>query len=123
MSINIINAKKFIQKKQEIKKKEIHKRFEAAWQDFNKIASMIIKKYKPKRIYQWGSLLDEDRFSYISDIDIAVEGIGSAEEYFAMLGDAMDLTNFSVDLVEIEKIEPLHANSIKEKGKVVYERE
>ena len=62
-------------------------------------------------------------FSFISDIDIAVEGITSAEAFFAMYGDAEALTNFPLDIVQIEKIEKLHAQSIREKGRVVYERE
>jgi len=33
-----------------------------------------------------------------SDIDIAVEGIIDAEKYFAMLGDAMSLTRFRLDI-------------------------
>jgi len=40
---------------------------------------MIVREYKPLRIYQWGSLLEDRHFSEISDIDIAVEGITDAE--------------------------------------------
>lgn len=93
-----------------------------AWEDFNAIVEMIIKKYNPKRIYQWGSLLDERHFSAISDIDIAIEGIRSAEEYFMILGDAMALTDLPLDVIEIEKIEPVYREEIIRDWRLVYER-
>jgi len=57
-----------------------------ARKDFDKIVKMLIKKYRPRRIYQWGSLLNENDFSEISDIDIAIEGDYSAEEFFVYMG-------------------------------------
>ena len=96
--------------------------YKKASNDCSKIIKMIIEKYNPKRIYQWGSLLHPEQFCEISDIDIAVEGIGSAELFFALYGDASDLTAFPLDLVELEKIEPVHRNSIVKRGKAVYER-
>jgi len=93
-----------------------------ARKDFDKIVKMLIKKYRPRRIYQWGSLLNENDFSEISDIDIAIEGDYSAEEFFRIYGDAMELTGFPLDLLEINKIEPLYAMGIRKKGRIVYER-
>ncbi len=83
---------------------------------------MIIKKYNPKRIYQWGSLLHPEQFSEISDIDIAVEGIGSAETFFKLFGEADAMTKAPLDLVELEKVEPVHRESIIRKGRLIYER-
>lgn len=57
----------------------------------------IIGNYNPTRIYQWGSLLKQRHFCGISDIDIAVEGIGSAERYFRMIGESAELTDFLLD--------------------------
>lgn len=83
---------------------------------------MIIKKYNPKRIYQWGSLLDQFFFSNISDIDIAVEGIKDWETFSAMLGDAWEMTDFSLDLVDIEDLTPIYRKYIIKDGRLVYER-
>lgn len=102
---------------------EKHKRFVRAWEDFEAIVDMLIKKYNPKRIYQWGSLLNERFFSNISDIDIALEGVDSAEQFFQIYGDAMEMTNFPLDIVEIEKIDSIYADGIREKGRLIYERE
>ena len=96
------------------------------WKQANReadaIIKMLIEKYNPKRIYQWGSLLNRKTFSEMSDIDIAVEGVETPETFFAMFGDADNMATRSLDLVEIEKIEPVHAESIRQKGKLRYER-
>jgi predicted nucleotidyltransferase len=110
--------------KDKARKKQEHRKrlFLAATHDFKNIVEMMIRKYHPFKIYQWGSLLNEEIFSESSDIDIAVEGLGSVEDFFALLGDAEELTVFPLDIVQIEKIHPLHAESIKKKGRLVYER-
>ena len=70
---------------------------------------------------QWGSLLDLEQFDENSDIDIAIEGITEAERYFALLGDAMEMTRFPLDIIQLEKIEPEFAELILLKGKIIYE--
>ena len=84
---------------------------------------MIWKTYKPRAIYQWGLLLNRDRFSGISDIDIELVGDMPAEAFFEMYGKAMEMTKLPLDIIELDKIHPLHAQSIREKGRVVYGRE
>jgi len=115
-------AREFIRKKEERIKSEKNPHFEQAWCDFDKIVEMIIKKYNPKRIWQWGSLLDQFFFSNISDIDIAVEGIKDWETFSAMLGDAWEMTDFPLDLVDIGDLTPIYRKYIIKDGKLVYER-
>jgi hypothetical protein len=55
--VDIEEAREFVRLKEQRRKDELHKLFERAWDDFNKIVEMLIKKYNPRRIYQWGSLL------------------------------------------------------------------
>ncbi len=78
------------------------------------VAAMIVRDYKPLRIYQWGSLLEDRHFSEISDIDIAVEGITDAE--------AEQLTRFPLDIVAIEHVHPAYAEHIRRRGRIVHER-
>ena len=78
----------FLKKKQQRRQEHHRKLYHAARKDFQKIIEMIIRKYQPRRIYQWGSLLNERHFTERSDIDIALEGITSPEDFFALLGDA-----------------------------------
>jgi len=115
-------ARQFLEKKERDREQSIDKRFEQARKDFQKILEFIIENYCPKRIYQWGSLLNRENFAEISDIDIALEGITSAEQLFEIYGAIMNMTDFSIDLIQIEKIEPEFAELIKTKGKIVYER-
>jgi len=97
-------------------------RFESAWKDAHAIIRMIEKDYAPLRIWQWGSLLDQKHFSEISDIDIAVEGITDTEAFFELYGKAQTLTSFPLDLIDLTRIEPVHADSIRNHGRLVYER-
>lgn len=119
---DIQKAREFVHRKRAKMLQENRRAFEKAWHDFDNIVALIMKRYKPRRIYQWGSLLNEKYFSEISDIDIAVEGIRSGEQYFQMVGEAAKLTDFPLDLVDIEKIDPVHAESIRKRGRLVYER-
>ncbi len=118
---DIRRIKENLYKREELRKQARLKRFDAASDDFRAIVRMIIAKYSPKKIVQWGSLLHPEQFDENSDIDIAVEGITDAEKYFALLGDAMNLTRFHLDIVQLEKIEPEFAELILLKGKIIYE--
>ncbi|RMG28355.1 MAG: nucleotidyltransferase domain-containing protein, partial [Methanobacteriota archaeon] len=105
--------REFLRKREQREQQRRRRLFRAASEDFHHIVEMIIRKYRPKRIYQWGSLLNEQHFGEHSDIDIALEGLNSIEDYFALLGDAEEMTSFPLDIVMLEKIHPLHAESIK----------
>ena len=100
----------------------LQERFQRATVDAERIIHMIIDRYAPRSIYQWGSLLEYRRFNELSDIDIAVTGLSQASTVFHLMGDAEDMTDFPLDIVELERIAPLHRESIIRKGKLVYER-
>jgi hypothetical protein len=40
-----------------------------------------------------------------------------------LLGEAQDMTRFPLDIVQLEKIAPEHAEDIRQHGKLIYERE
>jgi len=113
----------FLQKREGLRQNRLSRRFEQAWRDARAIIALLIAKYRPERIYQWGSLLDRRRFWERSDIDIAVEGILKPSEFFALFGEADQLTSLPVDLVALEKIEPEFAETIRTQGRLVYERD
>lgn len=120
---DLAETRNFLRARIERRQSLLEQRFKKAWEDFEQIAKMIWKTYHPRAIYQWGSLLDRDRFSEISDIDIALSGHISAESFFEMYGKATDITEFPVDIVELEKIHPLHARNIRDRGRLVYGKE
>jgi predicted nucleotidyltransferase len=97
-------------------------RFARATADFERVVQCIVERHDPLRIIQWGSLLDRTTFSEISDIDIALEGLAGPEEYFALLGEIMDMTDFPLDIVEMEKIGAENAAYIRKGGRIVHER-
>lgn len=87
-----------------------------AIKDADAIIAMIIDKYNPKTIYQWGSVLKPNAFSPISDIDIAIEGLNSVENFFALVNEADEMTRFPVDIVEVEHVMPEYLALIKKYG-------
>jgi predicted nucleotidyltransferase len=115
-------AAKSLQERLEKQKHLRHERYRKAQADAGSIIQMIARKYNPTRIYQWGSLLDPERFDENSDIDIAVEGIDGPERFFSMRAEACAMTDMELDLVEMEHIDDPARESIRTWGKVVYER-
>ncbi len=95
--------------------------FQEATVECENIINMLKDKYNPEKIYQWGSLLKPANFKDYSDIDIAVEGL-TAKEFFAAFGDAMEMTSFPLDLVDINDVAESHLDSIVKEGKLVYEK-
>ncbi len=95
--------------------------FQEATSDCEKIINMIQTKYNPNKIYQWGSLLHPENFKDYSDIDIAVEGLNT-DEFFAAFGDAIEITKFPLDFLDIKDVAKSHIDSIVKEGRLVYER-
>ena len=92
-----------------------------AQQDSQNIIAMIIHKYQPKQIIQWGSVLNAKHFSEASDIDLAVKGLDSIT-FMQLLADAEEMTQFPLDLIQWENIHPSFQKIILMKGKIVYEQ-
>ncbi|RKX69817.1 MAG: hypothetical protein DRP60_16270 [Spirochaetes bacterium] len=120
--VDMKKVREFLKGKTEKRRLLLDERYERACRDFESIAGRVADELNPVRIYQWGSLLDRRRFSEISDIDIAVEGLNGPEEYFRTVGIAMDISSLPVDVVEMEKIPSDIADRIRKKGRIVYER-
>ena len=120
--IDLDRAREFQREKERRRRARIDVRFEQATQDARTIIAEIVEQVNPRRIYQWGSLLDRSRFSEISDIDIAVEGLSGPAEFFRALGIAMEGTTLPVDVIELEKVPEDIAERIRTRGALVHER-
>jgi predicted nucleotidyltransferase len=116
-------ARKRLQDRDQRAQRQCEDLYQQASSEAKAIIELIIRKYSPLRIYQWGSLLRPNTFRPYSDIDIATEGITDAEQFFTLLGDAQKLTRFPLDLVQLERIIPEYADDIRQKGKLIYERQ
>jgi hypothetical protein len=121
-TFDIEKARENLKKRREEVSKEREALFYKAYADCSAIIKMIIKHFNPMRIYQWGSLLDKKMFTDYSDIDIALEGIGSIEDMIELERIAESLTEFPLDIVELGKIPAAYADIIRSKGILVYER-
>ncbi len=120
--IDLDRARAFQREKERRRRARIDVRFEQATRDASAIVAAIAEQVNPRRIYQWGSLLDRSRFSEISDIDVAVEGLSGPAEFFRTLGIAMHGTTLPVDVIELEKVPEDIAERIRTRGALVHER-
>ena len=120
--MHLEQCRRFLRSREEQRQARLDLRFKRAWADARAVIELLITKYRPRCIYQWGSLLDRTLFWERSDIDIAVEGIVTPQEFFAMYGEADRLTSVPLDIVALEKVEPEFADIIRLKGKLVYDR-
>jgi len=111
---------RFLRRRDLARQKALDRRFRDAWRDFDRIVSRIAADYHPRRIWQWGSLLDRRRFSEVSDLDIAVEGLASAAELFAIVAQAEEISDFPIDIIELERTPPEYRALIKRTGRLVY---
>ena len=122
MAFDIEAARQSLRDREKDRQRQLDSLYRKAISDFERIVSHLISKYDPVRIFQWGSLLHRERFREWSDIDIALEGLSHPLAGLNAAGDAQEMTEISVDLVELERIHPLHAQSIRSEGRLVYER-
>lgn len=68
-----------------------------------KMASILIRNYKVKDVYFFGSLIiPEKEFSVDSDIDLGVAGL-AAEDYYQVWREIESLSEFRVDLVDLDR--------------------
>jgi predicted nucleotidyltransferase len=119
----VVDMRRFLERKVASRDAELASLHARACADFDAIVDMIVREARPRRIVQWGSLLRPERFRPYSDIDVALEGVIDPELFSQILGRAEQLTTFSVDIVQLERIEPEFRESIEATGRVVYERE
>ena len=120
--VDLDKARAFLAERAKRRRARTDERFERATRDARAIVAEIAARVNPPRIYQWGSLLDRERFSEISDLDIAVEGLNGPAEFFEVLGIAMNRTSLPVDVVELEKVPADVAERIRTRGALVHER-
>lgn len=89
--------------------------------DSQNIIQMIIDRYAPERIIQWGSVLEPKHFSEASDIDLAIAGL-DFRLFMKLVGEAEDMTDFPLDLIRWEDLHPSFQKIILMKGQVIYEQ-
>lgn len=122
MGIDITRARATLERRRQDRAARLAEREKNAREAVQRILDLLLEKYKPLRVYQWGSLLHEGEFREWSDIDIAVEGLSDPLDGLRAADDASRLTDIPVDLVELDRIDPRHAATIRDEGRLLYER-
>ena len=87
---------------------------------FNNDISEIIrisKEYDAEKVFLFGSCLD--KMESAKDIDIAVKGV-NPDKFFEMYGRILGVAENEIDLIPIENVREHFANTIFEKGMLIY---
>jgi len=82
----------------------------------NSIARTLREDFGAKRVVAFGSIVEKERFSPWSDIDIAVYGIQSNLFYKAVSASIDISQDFHVDIVDPEDCSPSLRRSIEKYG-------
>ncbi len=122
MAVDSVAAARWVVARQAQRREALRRRLHSAQKDAARIIAMIAAEYRPRRIYQWGSLVHTERFTEISDIDIAVEGGSGDEHLLATIRSRADaMTALYVDLVVMERLDPGRADLIRRFGTVAWQ--
>jgi predicted nucleotidyltransferase len=76
-----------------------------------------------RRVYLFGSAVRPGRLRVTSDLDVAVEGLLGAEEYFALWRELeRAVHDWPIDLVDLDRRGVYFAARVRETGELTYER-
>ena len=122
MAVDSAAAARWVVARRLRRREALRRRLQSAQNDAARIIAMIVAEHRPRRIYQWGSLVHTERFAEISDIDIAVEGMSCDEHLLATIRSRADgMTDLHVDLVVMERLDPGRADLIRRFGMVAWQ--
>jgi predicted nucleotidyltransferase len=120
--INLEETRNFLRKKANSEATKNIQMWQKAYAEAELIIERIIREINPREIWQWGSIVQKEKFRDYSDIDIGLCGLGGFEELSKAQKIAMEIATFPIDLVELDKLEDNFQIAIKRRGKKVYER-
>jgi len=120
MSVTPRQAADSMRRRYAAEQRKLDAQFDLMAAEARRIIESIESEFDPVRIYQWGSLLDRAKFRSYSDIDIAVEGVTDAARWMALERMAWEMSDYPLDIVQLEHVEPEYAEIIRGKGRIVY---
>lgn len=85
-----------------------------------RIALILGRRFGARKVILYGSLAEGKYFDSVSDIDIAVSGIG--DKYFKALSYCKDLTEFAIDIRDYDEMPAEFKKKLEQKGRFLYER-
>jgi len=81
---------------------------------------LIDKGYRFKRVYLFGSTLNQKTLARWSDIDLAIEGL-RADLFFKAYAFLLKEAKFPVDLKPFEDLNKVFKTKVKNEGEIIYE--
>lgn len=88
-------------------------------EEAERLASLMVRNYRFKRLYLFGSVIKDGPLAPWSDIDLAVEGLEKTE-FFKLGALLLKNAKFPVDLKPFEDIDERTKKKIQEEGEVIY---
>jgi len=102
--------------KREQKRTQSHQqRQQQGWRVAHQAAQILKQELGAKRVLLFGSMLHLKRIHNESDLDLAVEGLPD-QQYLQAVARLLDLSDLSVDLVQLEHTTPNLRTVIKTEG-------
>ena len=118
----ITAARENLRRRQEAAYRAREERRARAAQALRDAARRVFPRFPAvRRAYLFGSVTQPGGMGPRSDVDVAVEGKLSAEDYFALWRALEEESGQPVDLVELTEDLPF-AHRIREQGEILYER-
>lgn len=105
-------------KSNKTKKSLIIKRKHAR-KEAEKAAKILKEKFGAEKVWLFGSLVQDDRFHDRSDIDLAARGIPPEKFYKAFGVITREVTDFEIDLVDIDDCKEYLKEAIQKEGELI----
>ena len=98
------------------KQENLRQRYEEALSVAKEAAALLKREYGAENVWIFGSLTDFDHFNKWSDVDLAVQGVPD-ERFYAAVTAVTDLvTDFEVDLIDIDDCKESLKKAVEHKG-------
>lgn len=118
----IAAAREALQRRREAEYRAREARRQRALQALREVAPQVFPRFAAvQRAYLFGSVTYPGQMGLHSDVDVAVEGNLSPEDYFALWRALEEASGETIDLVELTEDVPF-ARRVREAGEVIYER-
>lgn len=97
--------------RQRQRQNQLHQHRQQGLDQAKNAAQVLRDEFGVSRVVVFGSVLDESTFHETSDLDLAVWDLPPSD-YIAAVARLLQLTDFSIDLVEAESTSPYVQESI-----------
>ncbi|MEM7796239.1 MAG: nucleotidyltransferase domain-containing protein [Cyanobacteria bacterium P01_C01_bin.118] len=102
-------------KRKQAEQQQKEQRQQQGWQIASQAAALLKEHFHVQRVWLFGSMVTLHRIHPNSDIDLAVQGLNPAQ-YLAAVTELLDVSEFSIDVVQIEYAQPSLRETIAQQG-------